>query len=182
MRIKDFVAVALLVVLGLARLMPTPAPKAIEVKPYTESDINRWIEDEHRERHIKRAIASVRVLYRVVGCRDTYSEITGRTAYEYGLPPRLLAAVVFVESSCRAGAASSRNSVGLMQINPRVWGHAKELRDPVQNLRFGARILKMYISRYGLVEGLHHYNGLGNKENTYANHVLEVMHGEKQSD
>lgn len=160
--------------LGFARLAPVSSPKVIEPKPYTESDIKRWVEDEHRERAIQRSIAAARRVYRSVKGRNCDSDLTGRTAYEYGLSGGLLASVVFVESSCRAGAASSHNSIGLLQINPRVWGHAKELRDPVQNLRLGARILKMYISRYGLVEGLHHYNGTGVKNNSYAEKVLSV--------
>jgi hypothetical protein len=61
-----------------------------------------------------------------------------------------------------------------MQINPKVWGHYEELRDPVQNMRLGAKILKRYTNRYGVVEGLHRYNGLGNKTNSYAERVLEV--------
>lgn len=152
----------------------TPPPAPIKVTPSTEASIKNEIRRENDERKIKRSIATARKVYRANGCRDVFSEITGRTAFEYGLSPRLLAAVVFVESSCRANAVSGRASVGLLQVNPLVWGHSEELKDPEKNMKIGARILKTYISRYGVVEGLHHFNGLGNKTNSYAERVLEV--------
>lgn len=171
-RAKDFLALCLLILYAVAFWAGPSAPKPIKVTPLTETQIKKGIEDERTERKIKRAIATARMVYRDLHCGDRYSEITGRTAYEYGLSPRVLAAVVFVESSCRPDAISGRESVGLMQINYRVWGHREELKDPVKNIQIGAKILKTYINRYGLIEGLHAYNGFGIKENTYAEKVL----------
>jgi len=152
----------------------TPPPAPIKVTPSTETSIRNEIRRENDERKIKRSIATARKVYRANGCRDVYSEITGRTAFEFGLSPRLLAAVVFVESSCRANAVSGRASVGLLQVNPLVWGHKDELKDPEKNMKIGAKILKTYISRYGVVEGLHAYNGFGNKTNEYSTKVLTI--------
>lgn len=135
------------------------APNTISVNLPTEISIKKEVKLERQEKEIKRAVASARLVYRHNGCKDTYSEVTGRTAYEYGLSPRLLAAVVFVESSCRPTAVSGANSIGLLQVNPRVWGHRKDLKDPETNLRIGAQILVNYVHQYGVIEGLHHFNG-----------------------
>jgi hypothetical protein len=59
-----------------------------------------------------------------------------------------------------------------MQVNPRIWGHRAELKDPVSNMRIGSAILKAYIGRFGLVKGLHAYNGFGDPDNDYADRVL----------
>lgn len=155
------------------------APSPISVQSVTEKTIKEDVKREQREkqriRAIRRATAAARMVFRKNGCRDIYSDLTGRTAYEYRLSGSLLAAVVFVESGCRANVVSGRNSVGLMQVNPKVWGHRKELKDPAQNLRIGASILSSYIRVYGLVEGLHHYNGYSEvHEHTYVNKVLTV--------
>jgi hypothetical protein len=148
-------------------------PEPISVNLPTEASIKEEVRIEQQQRAIKRAVASARMVYRKNGCRDTYSDITGRTAYEYGLSARLLAALVFVESGCRANAISGKNSVGLLQVNPRVWGHSNALRDPNRNLQIGASILSGYVHKYGLVEGLHHFNGYSDvHEHIYVNKVL----------
>jgi len=175
---RSLIVIAGYVILGISFLFQQPpAPRPINIVPVTEAQIKQGIKNEQaaklQAKRINRAVAAARAVYRANGCRDTYSEITGRTAYEYGLSPRLLAAVVFIESTCRPNAVSGRNSVGLMQVNPRVWGHAKDLKDPARNLRIGASILASYIRQFGLVEGLHHYNGYSDvHEHTYVNKVL----------
>jgi soluble lytic murein transglycosylase-like protein len=150
------------------------APEVISVNLPTEASIKEEVKIERQEKAIKRAVASARLVYRRNGCKDTYSEITGRTAYEFGLSPRLLAALVFVESSCNPTAVSGANSIGLLQVNPAVWGHRKDLKNPEINLRIGANILAGYVHKYGLVEGIHHYNGYSEvHEHTYVKKVLD---------
>lgn len=153
-----------------------PKPAVREFVAPTEAQIKDQVKHEReatrRTKAINRAVAAARAVYRANGCGDRYSALTGRTAYEYGLSARLLAAVVFVESSCRAEARSRRDSIGLLQINPQVWGHRGQLKDPVFNMRLGARILKDYINKYGLVKGLHAYNGFGDSTSTYSDKVL----------
>lgn len=160
----------------LAITLRVPELKPVAIVPFTETQIMEQLKDEraeaNRNKAISRAIAAARMVFRANGCRDTYSDLTGRTAYEYRLPARLLAAVVYVESSCNPRAVSGSNSIGLLQVNPRVWGHKAELKDPVSNMRIGASILKQYVARYGIREGLHHYNGLGDPTDTYSNKVL----------
>lgn len=166
-----------LVMLGLQYgVLDAPsAPEPISVNQPTEESIKKEVKIERQEKAIKRAVASARMVYRRNGCKDTYSEITGRTAYEYGLSPRLLAALVFVESSCQPAAVSGANSIGLLQVNPAVWGHRRDLKDPETNLRLGASILSAYIKKFGVVEGLHHFNGYSNVHgHVYVNKCLTI--------
>lgn len=77
-----------------------------------------------------------------------------------GVPPRLLAAVVSVESAWEAGALSSAGAMGLMQLMP---GTARELGvdpwDARSNLIGGARYLAGLLERFGdLGLGLAAYN------------------------
>lgn len=166
--------------LGLAALFTVnyqqESPKPISITAPTEQGIKEEFKNEQRANAIRRAVASARMVYRANICGENYSDVTGRTAYEYGLSPRLLAAVVIVESSCRETAVSGRSSVGLMQVNPKVWGHSsRELKDPARNLKIGAAILASYIRQFGVVEGLHHYNGYSEIHgHEYVNKVLTV--------
>jgi soluble lytic murein transglycosylase-like protein len=155
-----------------------PPPKPIQVVNLTEKQIKEQYIVENKNEHVKLLLVRGRLAARSVlsrnGCRrtDGLSILLGRAAYEQGISPRLLAAVVFVESSCNSKAVSGRDSIGLMQVNPRVWGHRQQLKDPEFNVRFGARILASYIHRFGIRGGLHHYNGLGNPTDDYAEKVL----------
>jgi len=161
-----------------SRLSVPKAPSPVQVIAPTEAQIKEQVkhekEETRRAKAIARATAAARAVYRQNGCDPVYSDLTGRTAYELGLSSRLLAAVVFTESSCRASAVSGRDSIGLLQINYRVWKqHTKqEYLNPDINMKMGAWILYKYIQRHGLEKGLHAYNGFGNPTNEYAAKVL----------
>jgi soluble lytic murein transglycosylase-like protein len=162
------------VALGWHFAEPVP-PSPLSFAPLSMEQIQKGIAYDQKEKEYTRATIAARLVYRHNGCKATYAEATGRAAIDAGVSARLLAAVVFVESSCNPKAVSGRASVGLCQINPLVWGHSRaELTNPERNLRIGASILSSYTHKYGLVEGLHHYNGLGNPDNTYADKVLSV--------
>jgi soluble lytic murein transglycosylase-like protein len=150
-----------------------PAPVPVSVRPITEAQIKEDVKHEQDRKKVQRAIASARQAYRRLGCRADYSAETGRISIEFGLSPRLLAALVFVESSCNPLAKDGHGSIGLTQVNSKVWGHKKDLTNPQVNLRIGASILVSYVRRFGLVEGLHHYNGYSDQHaHTYVNKVL----------
>lgn len=180
---KTTIAVAVMLMISSAlagsmvRYGEPEAPKPVPVRSLTEGSIKNdfkleW-KQRQQQRRISQSVAGATAVYRRVGCPTTYADATGRVALEYGVPSRVLAAVVFVESSCNPRAVSSRESVGLAQVNYKVWKYKKaELRDPQRNLEIGARILAGYIHRYGLVEGLHAYNGFGNPSEEYATKVL----------
>jgi soluble lytic murein transglycosylase-like protein len=160
--------------LPIASYVP-PIPGAIKVSAPTEQTIKEEMKREQKEKQYKRAIAAARMVYRNNRCRAIFAEATGRVAVDYGLSPRLLAGLVFVESSCNPNAVSGQKSVGLTQVNPVVWKFKNdELLDPEKNLRIGASILSAYIRKFGLVEGLHHYNGMGGKAGDYSTKVLSA--------
>jgi hypothetical protein len=173
---RSIIVVTGFVVLGIASLFQgPPAPKPIKTVPVTEAQIRDGVKNEQKAKAVKRAIATARQVYRRNHVSEAYSEATGRVAVEAGLSPRLLAAVVVVESHGNPKAISNRNSIGLMQVNPLVWGHKKDLTNPEKNITIGASILVSYVRRFGLVEGLHHYNGYSDvHEHVYVNKVLEA--------
>lgn len=74
-----------------------------------------------------------------------------RAASAAGLHPRLVAAVVAVESAFKPYAVSRVGAAGLMQLMPSVWlaqGLATPW-DPASNLVAGARHLRAMIDRFG---------------------------------
>lgn len=104
------------------------------------------------------------------------------TAESYGISPKLVKAIIEVESGGDANAVGDAgNSVGLMQIQPRY--HAQRLKegesllDPKVNVRVGCEILSEIMAKYGtLDEVLTVYNAghdTGSRE--YANRVYEEM-------
>ena len=90
-----------------------------------------------------------------------------RAAYEVGLDPLLVLAVIAIESRFNPIAESVMGAKGLMQIIPKY--HLDKLRaaggedavlDPEANIAVGARILQEYVYRTGTLEaGLQFYNG-----------------------
>jgi len=161
------------VLAGTVICRQSPAPEGIKVKAPTERSIKEDLENDRKQKAYRRATKEAQVVYRRLGCHTTYAEATGRVAFDAGVSPRILAALVFVESSCNPDATSSADSVGLTQINPRVWHYSRTaLHDPQRNLEIGARILSGYIRRYGIAGGLHAYNGFGNQTDEYSKKVL----------
>ena len=150
-------------------------PSAIRAQVPTEANIKEQLRQERLEKQYKRAARIAAVIYKANGCRTTYADLTGRFAVDYGINPRILAALVYVESSCRPNAVSGRDSVGLTQVNPRVWKYSrKALLDPENNMKIGAGILAGYVRQFGLIEGLHHYNGMGDVTEGYAQRIFDA--------
>ena len=101
------------------------------------------------------------------------------TAESYGISPKLVKAIIKVESGGNANAVGDNgNSLGLMQIQPRY--HAQRLKegesllDPRVNVRIGCEILSEIMAKYGtLDEALTVYNAghdTGSRE--YANEYM----------
>jgi soluble lytic murein transglycosylase-like protein len=168
---------AIVTILVLIQRYSTPvAPTAPAIQPMTEQAIKNEVERERKaveqEERIERAARAAEYVYISNGCSTQFARLTGIVARENGLSPRLLAAVVVSESSAHADAVN-KTDVGLMQINTRVWKYTRaELKNPERNMRIGARILRQCINQYGLVEGLHAYNGFGNPTDEYSTAVL----------
>jgi hypothetical protein len=158
---------------GLHVVYGLPKPPVIKVEPLTAVEITKEVTREQKEKEYARATTQAGMVYRKNGCRQSFAEETGRIAVDDGISPRVLAALVFIESSCNPTAISGKASVGLCQINPLVWHYTQaELKNPNQNLRIGASILASYVRKFGLKEGLHRYNGLGDDSDDYSNKVL----------
>jgi soluble lytic murein transglycosylase-like protein len=160
---------ALAVVVSIATLalvlqvanMPGPTPEPAHTTALAPLQIEYGAATE--------AAASVLVAN---GCSDAYASPAGHAAVDNGIWPRVVAAVIVIESSCRPLAVSTEGAIGLMQVNPRVWRHNRhELENPEANIRIGTKILADYIRPRGLREGLHRYNGTGD-DGRYGAHVL----------
>ena len=68
----------------------------------------------------------------------------------YGLDPKLVLAVISVESAFQVEAVSSANARGLMQLIPATAERfgVRNLFDPAQNLRGGMAYLKWLLKRF----------------------------------
>ena len=104
------------------------------------------------------------------------------TAESYGISPKLIKAIIEVESGGDANAIGDNgNSLGLMQIQPRY--HAQRLKEgesllnPKVNVRVGCEILSEIMDKYGtLDEALTVYNaGHDTGDRSYANRVYEEL-------
>jgi len=82
--------------------------------------------------------------------RKRYDSLVERTARENGLDPDLLRAVVEVESRYDPKAVSKKGAVGMMQIMPKTAETLglQNLYHPGENLRAGARHLRMLMEKY----------------------------------
>ena len=84
------------------------------------------------------------------GVKIPYQNLIVQYASRYGLDWRLVAALIEQESGFNPWAVSRRGAIGLMQLLPstgRLFG-ARDLFDPVQNLRAGMSYLSYLIRRY----------------------------------
>lgn len=158
--------VASLAIVGQVANMPGPQPPIITATVISARQIDYQRAGE----------TAARVMV-ANGCSDTYAPQAGRAAVDNGMSPRIVAAVVFVESSCNPDAVSPRGAIGLMQVNHRTWKYdAGALRDPEFNAQVGTRILAGYVQAHGLREGLHRYNGLGDGSDRYPARVIQVAY------
>jgi soluble lytic murein transglycosylase-like protein len=96
--------------------------------------------------------------------RSRLAESIVTSARKYNLSPRLIASIMIVESRGNPFAISGKDAIGIMQIHLPTWGRTVD-REGVNlfkiedNIDFGARILKNYISQFGLWQGVKKYNG-----------------------
>jgi soluble lytic murein transglycosylase-like protein len=96
--------------------------------------------------------------------RSRLAEAIVESAEKYDLNPRLVASIMIVESRGNPYAISGQDAVGIMQIHLPTWGDTAD-RENINlfkiedNVDFGARILKDYVSRFGTWGGVKRYNG-----------------------
>jgi soluble lytic murein transglycosylase-like protein len=110
--------------------------------------------------------------------RHTLRELATVIAHKQGLDPKLVRAVVTVESSWRPGARSSKDALGLMQVHHPTWRHKhtrRDLLDPELNLLAGTAILRKYMDESStLKEALRKYSG---GEPEYYEKVMRAKKG-----
>lgn len=121
-----------------------------------------------------------------------YHSLVLRTAQRHGLDPRLLAAVIKLESRYDSSTVGTHGEVGLMQIlaTTGAWladyaGMERyDLRDDETSLELGALYLQINLREYGSVgQALAVYNGGpraadGWATNIYVQRVMEFYNGE----
>lgn len=91
---------------------------------------------------------------RTRGSPPPLRQIIDKAARAHGLDPRLIEAVIAVESGFRASAVSSKGARGPMQLMPATAADyglrdARAMHDPERNIDAGARHLKSLLARYG---------------------------------
>ena len=121
-----------------------------------------------------------------------------KTAFDIGLDPHLILAVMAIESRFNPYAESSMGAQGLMQVMAKV--HAEKFEDhggiqyaldPVVNIKVGSKILKEYVRQTGSVERalktyvgaaqMNHDGGYGNKVISEYKMLKAVASGSKVS-
>ena len=99
---------------------------------------------------------------------EIWQGIILRASERYGLDPKLVEAVIRVESNFDAVAESPRGAQGLMQLMPetQVWLGVTDPFDPEANVTAGSDYLRRQLDRFGSLElALAAYNaGPGNVE------------------
>ncbi len=124
-----------------------PAPLEVPVRPAVQA-INSFLETYQVETSDRARIADAIV----------------QSAEKYELNPRLIASIMIVESRANPFAISTSDSIGIMQIHLPTWGHTADqeginLFKIEDNIDFGVRILKDYVRRFGLWDGVKRYKG-----------------------
>jgi hypothetical protein len=156
-------AVALVTVLMFGFPKPgasvSPAPVAVQ----TEGDANAAA--------LAKTAAEIRAMVALLKFhqvpetnRERLAESIVVSAKKHDLNPRLVASIMIVESRGNPYAISGQAAVGIMQVHLPTWGTTADreninLLKIEDNVDFGARILKDYVRRYGVTEGIRRYNG-----------------------
>jgi len=89
-----------------------------------------------------------------------YTDLISTAAERHGLSPRLLEAVIRVESNFQQRARSRKGAMGLMQLMPttaRLYS-VRNPYDPRANIEAGARHLRMLLDRFDVSRALAAYN------------------------
>jgi soluble lytic murein transglycosylase-like protein len=128
---------------GLRPIMPVALPTDPAVTTI-ETFLKKYDVDQNHRTRVARAIVA--------------------SSRKYDLDARLIASIMIIESRANPFAISNLDAIGIMQIHLPTWGQQAE-REGINlfkiedNVDLGARILKDYVRRFGLWEGVKRYNG-----------------------
>lgn len=141
---RDRLVAGLLPLAAAGLLVPAGARAEIQVKTLADGTKMIFNEDEtHRARRSAGSLLAV-PRYEIGRLIDVHARRTG-------LDPRLVQAVVQVESGYNPRARSNKGAMGLMQLMP---GTARELQvsdpyDPEDNIRGGTTYLRRMLAAFG---------------------------------
>lgn len=82
--------------------------------------------------------------------KNKFTDIIVKAARKYGVPEKLITAVIKQESNFNPNAVSSAGATGLMQLMPgtaRLLG-VQDLKDPEQNIMGGTKYLSQLLKKY----------------------------------
>jgi len=156
--------------------LPPAAPVARYARAWAPSDLDGFHHAELAQKRYQQAEREAARVFHRNGVTDRFAGLVAECSLEYSIRPRVLAALIVVESHGNPRAVSNTGDVGLAQIHIKTWHLRKDdMLVPEKNVPTGARILATYTKRYGLREGLHAYNGMNGEDDAYADKVLNAM-------
>jgi|SRR5215467_1683386 len=140
-------------VLAVAATMATAAPAAAQVYKRTASDGTTYftnIQPNPTVQRVAYAVPATQEPQRQAADYGLYSREIAEASARYGVPERLIWAVIRVESGFDPRAVSSKGARGLMQLMPEtaaVLG-VRDVFNPRENIHGGARHLRGMMDRF----------------------------------
>ncbi len=136
----------IVVLLSTALGMLAPSATEAKVRIVTRSDGSKVIFDDHASSHPSQSSSSS--LLRAPG--GDLADLIDYYANDRGLSPRLVQAVIQVESAFNSRARSNKGAMGLMQLMPATARllQVSDPYDPAQNIRGGTLYLRRQLDRF----------------------------------
>lgn len=174
----------LLAVPGLISLYPS----SISIMSAKKVGLANYIsEEEYRQEKIVRTVLR-RALSEDEEMVNNLAKIVVRHARENRIDPKLVAAIIVVESHGNSLAISNAKSIGLMQIHLPTWAGEinfaeKNPFDPETNIEIGTSILATYLKRHGdLRTALSAYEGSNSPSSSeYPSRILDIYFSHSSS-
>ena len=137
---------------------PATSVSPTQIDPMNEEDASFSLAEVRQKKRLIEWIASH---YRIPSSNsDLFVTTAYKAAFDLGLDPHLILAVMAVESRFKPNARGAGGANGLMQVVTHIhtrrfqpYGGVKMAMDPVVNIKVGAQLLKDLIKMKGSVVG-----------------------------